>query len=385
MKTQSAKPQERALLIQVIIGHQSQAEAADSLAELERLADTAGAVVLGSFTQRRSRPDPAFFIGQGKLAEIQLAGREAKANLLIFDNELSPIQVNNLDLAAGIKVIDRTELILQIFARRARTAESQIQVELAQLQYLASRIPVSIKQARFSGGIGMRGPGESPFQLHRAPIMARITILKRKLKEIQKRRALTRARRPWPAVCLVGYTNAGKSTLLNALTTAAAYVDDRLFATLDTKSRLVFLPDRRQVMLTDTVGFIRHLPHGLVASFRSTLEEIGEADLLLIVADAGHRYVREQIRIVQDTLHEMQVENIASLLLLNKSDRPEVNTRIPDLKREYPGALVISALERQGLDLLKERMAALMKPVVPRTNAQIGGIEPACLEKKGMV
>ncbi len=379
MKTQSAKPQERALLIQMISGHQSREEAADSLAELERLADTAGAVVLGSITQRRDRPDAAFFIGQGKLAEIQLAGRETKANLLIFDNELAPVQVNNLDLAVGIKVIDRTELILQIFARRARTAESQIQVELAQLQYLASRIPVSVKQARFSGGIGMRGPGESPFQLRRAPMMARITILKRKLKEIQKRRALTRERRPWPVACLVGYTNAGKSTLLNALTAAEAYVDDRLFATLDTKSRLVYLPavatlqalqaglsDRRQVMLTDTVGFIRHLPHGLVASFRSTLEEIGEADLLLIVADTSHRYVREQIQVVQATLKDMQAEGIASLLLLNKADRPEAAGRLADLQRAYPEALVISALERQGLTMLKERMAALMQPRVPR-------------------
>jgi GTPase len=376
MKTQSAKPQERALLIQAISGHPSREEAADSLAELERLADTAGAVVLGSITQRRDRPDAAFFIGQGKLAEIQLAGRETKANLLIFDNELSPVQVNNLDLAVGIKVIDRTELILQIFARRARTAESQIQVELAQLQYLASRIPVSVKQARFSGGIGMRGPGESPFQLRRAPMMARITILKRKLKEIQKRRARTRERRPWPVACLVGYTNAGKSTLLNALTAAEAYVDDRLFATLDTKSRLVYLPDRRQVMLTDTVGFIRHLPHGLVASFRSTLEEIGEADLLLIVADTSHRYVREQIQVVQATLKDMQAEGIASLLLLNKADRPEAAGRLADLQRDYPEALVISALERQGLTMLKERMAASMKPSAPR--------DP-CLEHEGLL
>lgn len=367
MKLPTSSPKERALLIQVIIGHQSREEAADSLAELERLADTAGAVVLGSVTQRRAHPDSAFFIGQGKLSEIQLAARETKANLLIFDNELSPVQVNNLDLAVGVKVIDRTELILQIFARRARTAESQIQVELAQLQYLASRIPVSVKQARFSGGIGMRGPGESPFQLHRAPMMARITILKRKLKEIQKRRALTRERRPWPVACLVGYTNAGKSTLLNALTAAEAYVDDRLFATLDTKSRLVYLPNQRQVMLTDTVGFIRHLPHGLVASFRSTLEEIGEADLLLVVTDTSHRYVREHIQVVQSTLKDMQANDIPILLLLNKADRPEAVAHLPDLQHEYPEALVISALEHKGLSLLKERMAALMKPVTPTT------------------
>lgn len=365
MQTYSIRPRERALLIQLISGHQSREEAADSLAELERLANTAGAIVLGSITQRRNHPDAAFFIGQGKLAEIQLAGRETKANLLIFDNELSPVQVNNLDLAIGIKVIDRTELILQIFARRARTAEAQIQVELAQLQYLASRIPVSVKQARFSGGIGMRGPGESPFQLHRAPIVTRITVLKRKLKEIQKRRALTRDRRPWAVACLVGYTNAGKSTLLNALTAAEAYVDDRLFATLDTKSRRIFLPDRHQVMLTDTVGFIRHLPHGLVASFRSTLEEIGQADLLLIVADASHPHVQEQIQVVKTTLQEIQADHIATLLLLNKADRPEALPRLAVLQQEHPGALVISALARQGLAMLKERMAILMKPRAP--------------------
>ncbi|MCA1808303.1 MAG: GTPase HflX [Lentisphaerae bacterium] len=283
---------ERALLVQVIYGRRTRDEAEDSLAELERLADTAGATVVGSITQRRERPDPALMVGQGKLAEIQLASRTAEANLLIFDNDLTAVQANNLDLSMGIKVIDRTELILQIFARRAQTAEAQIQVELAQLQYLAGRIPVSEKQQRFFGGIGMRGPGESPFQLRRAPMMARITILKRKLREIQKRRQLTRRRKFGPAVCLVGYTNAGKSTLLNALSAAEAYVDDRLFATLDTKSRAVFLPDGRNAMLTDTVGFIRHLPHGLVASFRSTLEEIGQADLLLLVMDAGHRYVR---------------------------------------------------------------------------------------------
>jgi len=351
---------ERALLIQAVIGRQSKTEASDSLLELERLADTAGAVVMGSITQCRARPDAAFFIGQGKLAEIQLACREARANLLIFDNNLSPIQVNNLDLALGTKVIDRTELILQIFARRARTAEAHIQVELAQLQYLASRIPVSAKQQRFHGGIGMRGPGESPFQLRQAPILARITILKQKLRQIQKRRRRMHTRRPWPVVCLVGYTNAGKSTLLNAITAAQAYVDDRLFATLDTKSRLVYLPAQRQVMLTDTVGFIRHLPHGLVASFRSTLEEIRDADLLLVVADAGHPYVREHLQVVDTTLVELDAENVPRLLLLNKADREEARSALLNLMRDYPEAVPISALQHTGLDTLKERLAGLV-------------------------
>jgi GTP-binding protein HflX len=360
---------ERALLVQVIFGPRRQDEARDSLAELERLADTAGAAVLGSITQRREHPDAAFFIGEGKLAEIQLACREARANLIIFDNDLAPVQVNNLDLALGVKVIDRTELILQIFARRARTAEAQIQVELAQLQYLASRIPVSVSQQRFHGGIGMRGPGESPFQLRKAPIMARITILKEKLREIQKRRQRTRAHRPWPTVALVGYTNAGKSTLLNTLTDAQAYVDDRLFATLDTKSRLLYLPDGRQVMLIDTVGFIRHLPHGLVASFRSTLDDIREANLLLIVADAGHGYVREHLKVVFATLAEIGAGTAPVLLLLNKADCEQARSELPGLLRDYPEAMPISALQRAGLAALKERIAR----VIPRAGTAPNG------------
>jgi GTP-binding protein HflX len=349
--------EERALLVQAIIGRQDINEAADSIVELERLADTAGARSLGGITQRRDHPDAAFFIGQGKLSEIQLACRASGANLVIFDNDLSPVQVNNLDLAIGVKVIDRTELILQIFARRARTAEAQTQVELAQLQYLASRIPVSQKQHRFTGGIGMRGPGESPFQLRRAPMMARITVLKRKLKEMQKRRERTRERRPWPVVALVGYTNAGKSTLLNTLTAAEAYVDDRLFATLDTKSRLLYLSPSLKVMLTDTVGFIRHLPHGLVASFRSTLEEIRDSDLLLIVAEASHPHVHDHLRVVQDTLAEMRADNTRRLLIMNKADQVEDRSA---LARDYPEAIFISALNKDGLRELKERVIAMI-------------------------
>lgn len=366
MKHLASAVGERALLIQVGLGRQDRSAANDSLAELERLASTAGATVLGSISQRRLSPDAAFFIGAGKLAEIQLACRTAQANLLIFDNDLSPVQVNNLDLALEIKVIDRTELILQIFARRARTAEAQIQVELAQLQYLASRIPVSAKQQRFQGGIGMRGPGESPFQLRQAPMLARISILKQKLQKIQRRRQLTRRRRPWPMVALVGYTNAGKSTLLNALTDAQAYVDDRLFATLDTKSRLIYLPgpagSQRRAMLSDTVGFIRHLPHGLVASFHSTLEEICEAKLLLIVADASHPYVQEQLKVVESTLAEIGASNIPAQLLLNKVDSAAARSGLPSLQRAYPQAMLISALQGQGIKPLRERLAQLLKP-----------------------
>lgn len=351
---------EKALLVKVSLPGQSKQDTEDSLLELERLADTVGAEVCGSVTQRRAKPDAGFFIGEGKLADIQSACRKARANLLVFDNDLSPVQVNNLDMALGLKVIDRTELILQIFARRASTAEAQTQVELAQLQYLASRIPVSERQQRFKGGIGMKGPGESPFQLRRAPMLARIQSLKRKLKSIRKRRERTRKRRPWPVAALVGYTNAGKSTLMNALASAGAYVDDRLFATLDTRSRLVRLSGKRRIMLTDTVGFIRRLPHDLVASFRSTLEEICESDLLLVVADASHRYAGEHLEIVRGTLEDIGAGDVPRLVVLNKCDREAAAAGLPALVEGFPGAVVVSALRNRGLDALKDRIEDML-------------------------
>jgi len=350
--------QENALLVQVIFGRRTRDAAAESLAELERLADTAGAVVVGHVTQRRRRPTAGLLVGEGKLGDIQLACRSAGANLIVFDNDLSAVQVNNLDLALGIKVIDRTELILQIFARRARSSEAQTQVGLAQLEYLVSRIPVSAKQQRFQGGIGMKGPGESPLQLRNAPMRRRIRELKRKLAGIQQRRRRTRTRRPWPLVCLVGYTNVGKSTLLNVFTAADAYVDDRLFATLDTKTRLVKLSPRKAFLLTDTVGFIRDLPHGLVASFRSTLEVAAEADLLLVVADAGHPHVRDHLAIVRDTLDEIGAGDVPHVLVFNKSDLRAAREAMPELEAEYPDAIAISARRRSGLADLRRRLAA---------------------------
>lgn len=350
--------EERAILVQVTTPRERREEAEESIHELERLADTAGVTVVGVITQRLASPTKAFLVGEGKLAEIQLACRHADANVVIVDNDLSAIQVNNLDLSMGIRVIDRTELILQIFARRASSSESQTQVELAQLEYLVKRIPVSSKQQRFQGGIGMRGPGESPLQLRNAPMRRRIKDLKVKLEAIRSQRKRTRRRNTWPMVSLVGYTNAGKSTLLNALSGADAYIDDRLFATLDTKTRLVYLDEKRQILLSDTVGFIRNLPHGLVASFRSTLDVAAESDVLLIVVDAGHAHVADHLAVVASTLREIKANRVPTLTVLNKWDCVTDPARQAALLAQLPESIPISARTGEGLDRLK---AAIMQ------------------------
>ena len=347
---------ELAVLAQLVVAGNDQDEAADSLLELGRLADTAGITVCDRITQNRPKPDGATLFGKGKVQDLKNLIEDRDANIVIFDNELNPFQQYNLTKALNIRVMDRTEVILQIFARRARSAEAQVQVELAQLQFLLSRIPVTESQQRFKGGIGMKGPGESHLQLRNAPMRKRIAELKKRLSTIHKRNQTAAAsKRKWPVVSLVGYTNAGKSTLLNQLAPhSEAYVDDRLFATLDTKTRLAWLKPNRRVLLTDTVGFIRNLPHNLIASFKSTLDVAVHADLLLIVVDASYPHVQDHLKVCYETLAEIGAQDVPSLLVLNKCDKGSSDTSVLHVTEQYPYAIPVSAITGYGLSLLKQ-------------------------------
>ena len=357
MKLHDTRRVERAVLVQVVHSKMDPLEAADSLLELGRLADTAGLEVAGQLTQNRDKPDGGTLIGSGKVEDLKALAAEKAADTVIVDNELNAIQAYNLAKTLGVRVLDRTEIILQIFARRARSNEAQLQVELARLQFQLSRIPVTEAQQRFKGGTSMRGPGESHLQLRNEPLRRRIAELKKKLAVIQGRQtARDKEKREWPVVSLVGYTNAGKSTLLNALAGADAYVDDRLFATLDTKTRKVWLSEKRQVLLTDTVGFIRNLPHNLVASFKSTLDVAVQADLLLVVVDAAYPRVDDHIAVCFSTLEEIGAKDVPYLLVLNKCDRGSADNAVLHVTEKYPQALPVSAKTGYGLDLLKRAM-----------------------------
>ena len=359
MKFHDTRQVERAVLVQLVHDRMDAAEAADSLVELGRLAETAGFEVAGQLTQNRPKPDGGTLIGSGKVAELKALVDAAGADTVATDNELSAIQAYNLAKALGVRVLDRTEIILEIFARRARSAEAQMQVELARQEFLLKRIPLTESQQRFTGRANVRGPGESHLQLRNEPLRRRIAELKRKLAVIQERQTLHgRATREWPVVTLVGYTNAGKSSLLNALAGADAYVDDKLFATLDTKTRKAWLAPAREVLLTDTVGFIRHLPHGLVASFKSTLDVAVQADLLLIVVDAAYPCVDDHIAVCHATLLEIGAQQVPYLLVLNKCDRGTSDHAVLHVTERYPHALPISARTGFGLDLLKRAVIA---------------------------
>jgi len=328
----------------------------DSLDELALLADTAGATIIERYVQSRHHPDPSTFIGRGKVSEI--AQCNGKFDLVIFDDDLSPAQAAKLERMIGKRVIDRSGLILDIFARRARTRESKTQVELAQLQYLLPRLTGQWRHLeRQKGGIGLRGPGETQLETDRRLVNKRIARLKNDLKQIEKQRKTQRkSRQQHFKVALVGYTNAGKSTLMNTLTSADVFVEDRLFATLDATVRALRYGDGDPLLIIDTVGFIRKLPHHLVASFRSTLEETVMADLLIHVVDLSHPHFPNQMRQVSETLQSLELQNHPMVLVFNKADKVKHQAEIKRLKAEYPDAEIISALKGIRIDALRERL-----------------------------
>jgi GTPase len=343
-------------------------DADESLAELRTLADSAGALVVGEILQRRDRPDPATLIGAGKLEEIAGAAASVNADVLLFDHDLSPSQQRNIEKIVQRRVIDRTQLILDIFARHARTREGQLQVELAQLQYMMPRLKGhGAEMSQLGGGIGTRGPGETKLETDRRKIARRVRHVEQQLENVRRIRAQQRQRRestPVATVALVGYTNAGKSTLFNALTKAAVLASPRMFATLDPTIRGVDLPSKRKVLLSDTVGFIRSLPHTLVSAFRATLEEVQRASLILHVSDASNRLSAEQDAQVEIVLKELEVEKKPRLRVMNKVDLLDVEVvagLMRDALRDGSNTVYVSAAEGTGLDRLLERVDAMIE------------------------
>lgn len=333
-------------------------ESRESLEELARLAETAGAEVVGNFLQKRDRPDGALFIGKGRAEELARDSQALEADVCIFDEELTGVQVRNLEEILRVKVIDRTALILDIFAQRASSAEGKLQVELAQLQYRSARlIGQGVALSRLAGGIGTRGPGESRLEMNRRRIRERMTDLRRRLDELEKQRSLRRKNREkneTPVVALVGYTNSGKSTLLNALTGSDVYAQDQLFATLDAVSRRMETQEHTEYLLTDTVGFIRKLPHTLISAFRSTLEEAALADVLVIVNDGSSPDMLRQHDTVEEVLAELGATEQKRIEVINKCDAGD-----PD--PAFPGALMISAKTGAGLDGLLAKIAETLQ------------------------
>ncbi len=338
-------------------------DAEESMAELRTLAESAGAKVVGEILQRRDRPDPATLIGAGKLEEIASAAESVNADLLLFDHDLSASQQRNIEKIVHRRVIDRTQLILDIFARHARTREGQLQVELAQLRYMLPRLAGrGVEMSQLGGGIGTRGPGETQLETDKRKIYRRIRHVEQQLEDVRQIRAQQRQRResaPVATVALVGYTNAGKSTLFNALTRAAVLASPRMFATLDPTIRAVVLPSKRKVLLSDTVGFIRSLPHTLVSAFRATLEELQRASLILHVSDASSRLSAEQDAQVEIVLKELEAEKKPRLRVMNKIDL--LDEEVAESLRDDAKTVYVSAMESQGMDRLLARIDAMIE------------------------
>lgn len=347
-----------------------------ALEELRSLAETAGAEVVGEVHQHRSQPDPAYYIGRGKAEEIAADVRDSRADFVVVDTELSPTQQRNLQDTLETRVIDRTQLILDIFSQRAHTKEGKLQVELAQKTYLLPRLMnLYTKFERQQGGIGVRGgAGETKLETDRRKVRARISDLEEELAEVQSQRHQQRSLRrklPFPLASLVGYTSAGKSTLMNTLSGADVYADPKLFATLDPTTRRVVLPDGWAILLTDTVGFIRNLPHDLVAAFRATLEEVNEADFLIHVVDASHPQANLQSDAVQEVLDELGAGGKPTVTVFNKSDLVQDQYELRKMVTETPNSCYISARKPEGIPALIERIVATLRSLLVPVTMQI--------------
>lgn len=363
---------EAALLVGLIAADRKSQEA--PLDELAGLADAAGVRVVGRLTQRRESPDAATYIGPGKVEELVLLARKTDADVVIFDNDLSPGQTRNLEKATKLKVIDRTELILDIFAGRARTVEARLAVELAQLEYAMPRLKrMWTHLSRQKKGVGLRGPGETQLEEDRRLVEHRIKDLRRDLRAIERRKEReVAARRDFLTVSLVGYTNAGKSTLMNALTDAGVFTQNALFATLDTRTRRWDLPGWGPVLLSDTVGFIRDLPHHLIASFKATLEEARQADLLLHVADGANPAMSDQITSAYRVLEQIGIQRKDTLLVINKIDQIEDRVRVDSLLAKYPHSIGISAKTGEGVGQLASAVAEALSRAYVDVDVEMG-------------
>jgi GTP-binding protein HflX len=374
---------EKVFLVGVELKSRKGPDVGDLLAELTELAETAGAQVVGQGVQKLDALAPATFIGKGKASEFADFCRQNGVDTVIFDDELSPAQSRNLEKIFNCKILDRTALILDIFAQRARTREGKLQIELAQLQHLLPRLTRFWGHlSRQAGGIGMRGgEGESQLEADRRKVQERIDTISRDLDLVRRRRATQRAgrqRSQWPLASIVGYTNAGKSTLLNALTGADVLAKDILFATLDPTTRRLKLPTNQNVLLTDTVGFIRKLPHGLVEAFKATLEEVVQADLLLHVVDISHPQAWEQIEAVNSVLAEIGADGKSAIMVLNKIDCAAEGGLLTQLKEKFPHAVEISAKTGEGVPHLLAEIGTQLRPTreflelrIPHENADV--------------
>lgn len=356
-KREELQVKEKKAILAAVISPSSHINKEQALDELRGLVETAGVKVVGTLVQSREHPHPATCLGKGKLAELKQMVKHVDAELIVFDNNLSPSQGRNIEEETGTVIVDRSELILDIFATHAKTYEAKLQVELAQLLYFRPRLKrLWTHLERIEGGVGAgRGPGEKQLETDRRLLDKRVSELKRKLSEVERRRERTVSHRfEHLTVSLVGYTNAGKSTLMNALTGADVYIADKLFATLDTRTRRWELPHWGEILLSDTVGFVRDLPHHLVASFRSTLEEARQADLLLHVVDSSNPEVEHHIKTVYQVLDEIGIDHQDAILVFNKTDKIEDRSKLDVLRLKYDNAISVSAVSGEGLDRLTQ-------------------------------